>query len=431
MESEWRTSTLRDAGINLIDCDHRTPVASASGYPYITIPQLKDGHINISDVRRITRQDYEDWTRKLKPREHDVIVVRRCSSGVSAVVPKGLECAIGQNLVVLRSDGHQVLPEFLRWLTRGEEWWEQVRKFLNVGAVFDSLKCKDIPNFEVIVPPIEDQRAIAQLLNALDDKITLLRGTNATLEAIAQAIFRSWFVDFDPVRAKAEGRDPEGVPPEVAELFPSEFEDSELGAIPKGWRALPFLGAIQVVGGGTPKTSVEDYWGGEIAWFSVVDTPGEGDVFVLSTQKSITQAGLHNSSTRLLRPGTTIISARGTVGKIAMVGREMAMNQSCYGLQGHIFGDAQTYFSTRRLVSVLKQRSHGSVFETITRETLGSVQVVVAPQTISSAFEGLVNTLLSKVKTNVEEIATLAETRDTLLPRLMSGKIRIEEIGTW
>lgn len=113
-------------------------------------------------------------------------------------------------------------------------WWEQVNQFINVGAVFDSLKCADIPNFRLPVPPYEEQKAIAEILGELDDKIELNRRMNATLEAMAQALFKSWFVDFDPVKAKAAGRAPEGMDADTAALFPSELVKSELGLIPKG-----------------------------------------------------------------------------------------------------------------------------------------------------------------------------------------------------
>src|SRR5206468_7739639 len=120
---------------------------------------------------------------------------RRCNPGETAVVPAGLECALGQNLVLLRADAAKMFPPFLRWLVRGVEWWEQIGKFLNVGAVFDSLKCADIPNFRLRIPPLSEQRAIASVLGALDDKIELNRRMNETLEALAQSLFKSWFLD--------------------------------------------------------------------------------------------------------------------------------------------------------------------------------------------------------------------------------------------
>jgi type I restriction enzyme S subunit len=237
--SEWRLLSLRDCGVSLLDCDHRTPVAATTGFPYIAIPQLRGGRLDLSDVRRISKTDFSEWTRKTKPKEHDVIVSRRCNPGESAFVPAGIECALGQNLVLLRADGSRMFPPFLRWLARSPAWWEQVAKFINVGAVFDSLRCADIPGFTFYLPPLAAQRDIAHILGSLDDKIELNRRMSETLESMARALFQSWFVDFEPVRAKAEGRKPAGMDDDAARLFPSEFVESELGPVPRGWRSKP------------------------------------------------------------------------------------------------------------------------------------------------------------------------------------------------
>ena len=271
------------------------------------------------------------------------------------------------------------------------------------------------------------QVEIATTLGALDDRISLLRETNATLEAIAQALFKSWFVDFDPVRAKMEGRAPEGMDEATAALFPDALEESELGWVPKGWNTQTFRDTINIIGGGTPKTSNPDFWGGEIPWFSVVDAPNATDVFVVDTDKHITEAGLNGSSTKLLPTGTTIISARGTVGRLALTGRPMAMNQSCYGLLGKA-GDAYfTYFSTTRLVEQLKQRAHGSVFDTITQDTFSGVMVSYPRREVIAAFEVSVEPLMLRLRENLLQSETLATLRDTLLPRLISGQLRLPE----
>src|SRR5438067_2344400 len=177
MASQRRVLSLREAGVSLIDCEHRTPPASSNGtgYPYIAIPQLKQGRLDLSDVRRISREHFAEWTRKAKPQPNDEILSRRCNPGETAVVPENIDCALGQNLVLLRADNAKMFPPFLRWLVRGPDWWEQIGKFLNVGAVFDSLRCADIPNFHLPIPPISEQRAIASVLGGLDDKIELNR----------------------------------------------------------------------------------------------------------------------------------------------------------------------------------------------------------------------------------------------------------------
>ncbi len=295
------------------------------------------------------------------------------------------------------------------------------------GTATKFLTIKILSSLSIPLPPLSEQLTIAHILGTLDDKIELNRWMNETLEAMALAIFKSWFVDFDPVRAKAEGRDT-GLPKEIADLFPDSFEDTELGEVPRGWLVKAFTDTIEVLGGGTPKTSMLEYWNGDIPWFSVVDAPSDFDIWVVDTEKKITQLGVNNSSTRILSTGTTIISARGTVGKVALVGVSMAMNQSCYGLKGKYEDkDFFTYFSTRALVSDLQQKSHGSVFNTITKDTLKGVNVVLPPSHIIQSFERRVAPILWRIRENVFESRTLAELRDTLLPKLISGKLRVNE----
>jgi type I restriction enzyme S subunit len=184
-----------------------------------------------------------------------------------------------------------------------------------------------------------------------------------------------------------------------------------------------------VIGGGTPKTSVPEYWGGDIPWFSVVDAPSTADVFVVDTEKYITEAGLNGSSTKLLPAGTTIISARGTVGRLALTGRPMAMNQSCYGLRGKAGDQYFTYFSTTRLVEQLKQRAHGSVFDTITQETFAGVSLCCPPSEVIKVFEQVVDPLLMRIRENLMQSNSLASIRDALLPRLISGQLSASSIA--
>ncbi|MEH8144584.1 restriction endonuclease subunit S [Aeromonas hydrophila] len=297
----------------------------------------------------------------------------------------------------------------------------------NSGSAQPSLNRNYIYSLPLKIPSRVQQDSIVEVLDALDTRIALLRETNATLEAIAQALFKSWFVDFDPVHARARGEQPAGLAPEVAARFPDSFAESEFGMVPKGWRVLSFTETIDVIGGGTPKTSISEYWNGDIPWFSVVDAPATTDVFVIETEKHITCEGLNKSSTKLLPVGTTIISARGTVGRLALVGQAMAMNQSCYGLSGKAGDVYFTYFSTHRLVETLKQRTHGSVFDTITRDTLAGVSVVYPQTIVITAFEETIAPVMERIKENLRQARTLATLRDTLLPRLISGQLRLPD----
>jgi type I restriction enzyme S subunit len=204
--------------------------------------------------------------------------------------------------------------------------------------------------------------------------------------------------------------------------------DSELGEIPEGWRVGELNDIINLIGGGTPKTSIDEYWNGNIPWYSVVDASNGNDSFVIDTEKKITKLGLDNSSTKILRERTTIISARGTVGKLAIVGIKMAMNQSCYGIVGkNYFGDYFVFFQIKDTVKKLKRNVHGAVFDTITSSTFSNIDITIAQQPITEKFEKITSSLMNRVLNNVLEIQTLTTLRDTLLPKLMSGELRVKQ----
>lgn len=430
MAGEWPTLSLREAHVKLIDCDHRTPPASDAGYPYVAIPQLRNGRIDLSEARRISREHFVDWTRKAMPATNDVVLSRRCNPGETAFVPPGLEFALGQNLVLLRADGVKVYPPFLRWLVQGPEWWEQIGKFLNVGAVFDSLRCADVPNFELCIPPMPEQRAIAHILGTLDDKIELNGRMNETLEAMARALFKSWFVDFNPVRAKAEGRDT-GLPKHLADLFPDSFEDSELGEIPKSWgfgNVSDLCAAIY--SGGTPSTQNPTYWNGDIPWLSSGETR---EKFITHTERRITLAGVSNSSTRLAPALSTVIASAGqgnTRGQTSLLTVESYVNQSVVVLTAdpsvsspyHLFFDLERRYQEFRRVSD-SHSSRGS----LTTKLLAELPAVLPPISIIKRFDSIVTSVVERVVNSLTESRTLAALRDTLLPKLLSGELRIQD----
>ena len=292
------------------------------------------------------------------------------------------------------------------------------------GATRNALTKAMIEKFNIPAIPLSEQRAIAATLGALDDKIELNRRMNETLEALARALFRDWFVDFGPTRAKMAGTAPY-LSPDLWSLFPDRLDDE---GKPEGWEEKPLTEFFSIIGGGTPKTSNPDYWDGPIPWFSVTDTPSAGSVFVTDTEKTITEAGLNGSSARLVPKGTTIISARGTVGNLAITGRDMTFNQSCYGLSGAgAVGDCAIYLIAQNMVARLQSMAHGSVFSTITRKTFESLSLPMPRATILTAFEVEVSPLFDRILANVNESRTLAQTRDLLLPRLMSGELRVSE----
>jgi len=428
-EVAWRRATLKEVGVGLIDCDHKTPAAAPDGFPYIAIPQLKNGHIDLSGARRISQSDYAQWTKKLKPRAHDVIVVRRCNSGDSALVPPGLDCAIGQNLVVLRSDATSIAPKFLRWLLRGPDWWDQVAKFINVGAVFDSLRCRDIPNFELMIPPIYHQRRISALLDALDDRIALLRETNATLEAIAQALFKSWFVDFDPVCAKQQGLAPAGMDEVTAALFPAGFEESVLGSVPKGWQVQPVGDVVACMGGATPDTKDRNYWSPEEhAWTTPKDLSGLPAPVLLGTERRLSSKGLAKIRSGLLPEGTLLMSSRAPIGYLAIAQVQVAINQGYIAMPpGSRLPPLYMLYWCQQNMEGIKARANGSTFMEISKKSFRPIPALAPPGAVIDAFLAVASPLFDRLVENERQAQTLATLRDTLLPRLITGQLRLPQ----
>ncbi len=233
MTGEWRTCRLGDL-VDIFDGPHATPPKAPSGPVFLGISNLVGGRVNLLNAEHLSEADFLRWTRRVTPQSGDVVFSYETQLGEAAVVPQGLRCCLGRRMGLLRPRNNAVDPRFLLYAYLGDEFQETLRQRTVRGSTVDRIPLLEMAEFPIRVPGFLEQRAIAHILGTLDNKIELNRQMNATLEAIVRALFKSCFIDFDPVRAKAEGRDP-GLPKPVADLFPDSFEDSELGEIPSGW----------------------------------------------------------------------------------------------------------------------------------------------------------------------------------------------------
>ena len=371
--------------------------------------------------RRLSRAGFESAGKASLLFEPDTLAISKSGTIGRLGILKDYMCG-NRAVINIKTDRTKFDTRFIFYslLTRRREIESRA-----VGSVQPNLYCSALGDIEIEAPPLAEQKAIASVLGALDDKIELNRQMNATLEAMARALFQSWFVDFDPVRAKLDGRKPYGLEEAIATLFPASFQDSALGTIPQGWEVCPLSEKIQLLSGGTPSTSEPTYWDGGIPWYSVRDAPSETDVWVIHTDKHVTKLGIANSAAQVFPEKTTIISARGTVGKLALTAVPMAMNQSCYGVRGIAgYCDYFTYYSLREATAQLQQRTHGTVFDTITTATFKTLDCIFPAPNITAAFDKVVEPMLSQIRANLHQSRTLATLRDTLLPKLLNGELR-------
>ena len=420
----WEIMRLEDAGVILLDCVHKTPPEDPAGqYRYVAIPQMSRGRLNLDEARRISEADFTEWTRKAHPQPHDVVLSRRCNPGETAHVAPGERFALGQNLVLLRANGESVFPPFLRWLVRGPAWWEQIHKNLNVGAVFDSLKCRDVPMFELPLPPLDEQRAIAAALGSLDDKIERNRRTGRVLERLARAIFRAWFVDFEPVKAKAAGATSfPSMPQPIFDALPTTFTHSELGPMPEGWEVKAIARIATFLNG----LALQKY-------------PPKGDgkdlpvIKIAQLRKGTTEgADLANSEIDdqyVVRDRDLLFSWSGTLEVEFWFGGKGALNQ-------HLFKVTSSHNPS--WLCLLWIRHHLPWFRAIASSkatTMGHIKrghlqeamVVTAPLEVMRAADELVGTLYDLHAQVQLESRKLAALRDYLLPKLLSGQVRVGE----
>ena len=297
---------------------------------------------------------------------------------------------------------------------------------LDAGSAIPSTRREDFYSLPVRLPSPSEQNAIAGVLGALDDRIDLNRRMNETLEAMARALFKSWFVDFDPVQAKMEGRDP-GLPQEIAEVFPDRLVESELGEIPEGWEVSEIGKEVDVVGGATPRTNEPAYWsGGRHHWVTPRDLSKLVSPVLLETDRKITDAGVGKISSGLLPVGTVLLSSRAPIGYLAVAAVPTAMNQGFIAMICRKrLSDLYVLFWCYENLDHIKGISGGSTFAEISKRVFRPIPVIVPPKRVLEAYEGVSRSLYDPIVSNTRKSALLGTLRDTLLTKFVSGEIRL------
>lgn len=382
-----------------------TPKTTEESYWNGSIPWLSvkdfcgDKKYVYNTEKSITVEGLNNSSTKLLHKDN-IIISARGTVGELAMIP--YDMVFNQSCFGLIPKGNND-PHFVYYLLK-----DKVRslKSQTQGSVFDTITKATFDRIECADYSEEDQRRIASILSSLDRKIELNNKINADLEEMAQAIFKNWFVDFEPFK---DGK----------------FVDSELGMIPEGWKVGRLTDVIKLMPGGTPKTSEPLYWdNGTIPFFSPKDVNG---VYCFATEKHITETGLNKCSSNLYPKDTIFITCRGTVGKVCLAACDMAMNQSNYAIKA-IDGYSQYYifFLVKSVVERLIKKSNGAVFSAITSKDFDE-EILIPSQKAVEDFTNVIDGFFRRIFTIGTENSRLSLLRDTLLPRLMSGELEVPE----
>ncbi len=330
------------------------------------------------------------------------------------------------NLTWFKEFGDAIDAEFLfYWLTSPIA----KRKFdeITIGSTQKALTIVALKGIEIDLPPKTIQKQVVKIVKSLDRKLSNNRGVNQTLEQMAQAIFKSWFVDFDPVKAKMNGEQPEGMDAATASLFPEKL-DSETG-LPEGWKLSEIGDEVTVVGGGTPSKKNDDFWvDGHIHWTSPKDLSGVQDKVLLDTASKVTEAGLKKISSGLLPVDTVLLSSRAPVGYLALAKVSMAINQGYIAMkcEKQLPPEFVIQWCVHRMDEI-KQRASGSTFAEISKKSFKPISVVVPSEDTLNAYQKIVKPLYDAITSNARQNEQLSSLRDTLLPKLLSGELSISD----
>jgi type I restriction enzyme S subunit len=298
---------------------------------------------------------------------------------------------------------------------------------MNSDSAVPGLNRENAHGIKIKIPEqLSDRQKLGQYLALFDKKIQNNTQMNQTLEKIAQRIFKSWFIDFDPVKANAEGIPFAGLSPDIQSLFPKEFVESKMGLIPKGWE-VKSLGdfCTKVSAGGTPKRSEKSYWDGDISWLS------SGEVrkrITISSEQSITELGLKNSSAKVFPDATTVIAMYGaTAGEVTLLAEPIATNQACCGLIPKKHYREFLFLAASVEKERLASKSSGAAQQNLNKGIIESHDFISPSLEIVTKFQSVVGPMFEKWISNERQNSNLKKVRDRLLPKLLSGSIEIKQ----
>ena len=399
--------------------------ALEDGKPLIRVNNFRDRHLDLSDVMYIAPEIESKYSRT-RLCGGEVLLTVVGSVGQVVVVPKQLAgFNVARAVAVIHPLPH-IEPDWIAICLRSPLSQHLLGSRANT-TVQTTINLKDVRALPIPIPPEAERRVIAEFVGALDDRITLLRETNTTLEAIAQALFKSWFVDFDPVRARMEGRSPEGMDEATAALFPDGFEESALGLVPRGWR----VGTLADLSDLNPESWTARNQPAAIAYVDLANT--KGNEISLVTDFAFVDAP--SRARRVLRTGDTIVgTVRPGNRSFAFIHEPVSNLTGSTGfavLRPSAIENTEFVFLAATQEASIEHLAHvadGGAYPAVRPDVVAGLPCVVPDSAVMKALHESAAPLLAKVSENQKQAQTLATLRDTLLPRLISGQLRLPEV---
>ena len=416
----WREVPLGEIA-EIYDGPHATPQKTGSGPVFLGISNLVDGRIDLSTSEHLSEHDYLTWTRRVTPIPGDIVFSYETRLGEAAAIPDGLRCCLGRRMGLLRPRAELVDSRFLLYAYLGPSFQETLRSRAVQGSTVDRILLGELGSFPIKLPRnVEEQRAIAHVLGTLDDKIELNRRMNETLEAMARALFKSWFVSFEPVRAKMEGRwrrgeSLPGLAADLYDLFPDRLVDSELGEIPEGWE-VKALG--EVIG-------IHDSKRIPLNSRQRAERQGPYPYYGAAGIMDYVDDYLFDGIYVLIGEDGSVVDDEGYP-VVQYVWGQFWVNNHAHVLTGKSPMTNEHLFMLLWQIEVLPYVT-GAVQPKLSQTNLKSIPMVAAPDEVCRAFSGVIQPFFTNLRILTDQSRALATQRDALLPGLVSGKVRVDE----
>ena len=432
METQFTEKELGECLELVIDHRGKTPKKLGadwvdSGIPTISAKNVNGGRlVATDDIRHVSHDVYKRWMKKDVKRGDCLLVSEGATLGECMMWDYDYPIVLGQRIFCLRANPSVLYPRYLyAYMTSASFQSEIIGRA--TGTSVDGLRQTEVLKLKLRLPPLAQQRHIGDTLYNLDKKIEFNRRMNATLEAMARALFQSWFVDFDPIRTKLDGRPPAALDPATAALFPEHLEDSKLGHIPRGWEVKTIESLCDVItSGGTPARMHKAYWEpATVPWFKtgeLMDGP------LIDAEERISEDGLANSSCKLWPAGTILFAlyASPTVGRFGVLTKPGTANQAAAALIAKpAYGVPFLMGLLYEARAELQRVAVGAAQQNINQGVLKSHVVIAPPPALAKAYSDKVAPWFDQRTKLAEQSRTLATLRDTLLPKLLSGEVTI------
>ncbi len=408
---EWKEYKLKDICNKITDGSHSSPKGQEVGYPMFSVKDMLEFGFDYSKCKYISFEAFNRLKQNdCVPQKGDVLVAKDGSYLKQIFVCKETKDEGILSSIAIFRPNTLVDSFFLCYLLKSPGVYNYIANNCVSGSALPRIVLKDFKEVKLNIPARFIQEKIGTILKTLDDKIENNMRINENLEQQAQALFKSWFVDFEPFKN-------------------SKFVESELGLIPEGWRVGTLSDLGEVVGGSTPSKSRPEYYTANgIAWLTPKDLSISQCKFTAKGETDITQEGYNSCSTKLMPKGTVLFSSRAPIGYITIAKNNICTNQGFKSVVPKAAGTSFLYCFLKLSTQEIENKATGSTFKEASGSLMKNLTAIIPPKSILNSFEELISPIFNHQEILEDVSRRLAELRDTLLPRLMSGELKVNEI---